>query len=49
MNIKKAILTAQTITEILYDLTQDPKEEELLSELDYFVSMLNKSIYEGVN
>ena len=45
MNIKKAKRDVETLREILMDLTNDPKNEELLDELDYYLRELQLDVY----
>lgn len=45
MNIKKAKRDVETLREILMDLTNDPKDEELLDELDYYLRQLQLDVY----
>jgi hypothetical protein len=45
MNIKKAKRDVETIREILMDLSQAPKDEELLDELDYYLRELQLDVY----
>ena len=45
MNIKKAKRDVETIREIFMDLTNDPSDEELLEELDYFLKELQLDVY----
>ena len=45
MNIKKAKRDVETIREIFMDLTNDPSDEELLEELDYFLRELQLDVY----
>ena len=45
MNIKKAKRDVETLREIFMDLTNDPKDEELLDELDYYLRELQLDVY----
>ena len=45
MNIKKAKRDVETLREIFMDLTNDPKNEELLDELDYYLRELQLDVY----
>ena len=45
MNIKKAKRDVETLREILMDLTNDPGDEELLDELDYYLRELQLDVY----
>ena len=45
MNIKKAKRDVETLREIFMDLTNDPKDEELLDELDYYLRQLQLDVY----
>ena len=45
MNIKKAQRDVETIREIFMDLTNDPGDEELLDELDYYLRELQLDVY----
>ena len=45
MNIKKAKRDIETLREIFMDLTNDPKNEELLDELDYYLRELQLDVY----
>ena len=45
MNIKKAKRDVETLREILMDLTNDPGDEELLDELDYYLKELQLDVY----
>ena len=45
MNIKKAKRDVETLREILMDLNNDPKNEELLDELDYYLRELQLDVY----
>ena len=45
MNIKKAQRDVETIREIFMDLTNDPGDEELLDELDYYLRQLQLDVY----
>ena len=45
MNIKKAKRDVETIREIFMDLSEDPSDEELLEELDYFLRELQLDVY----
>ena len=45
MNIKKAKRDIETLREIFMDLTNDPKDEELLDELDYYLRQLQLDVY----
>ena len=45
MNIKKARRDVETLREIFMDLADDPKDEELLEELDYFLRELQLDVY----
>ena len=45
MNIKKAKRDVETIREIFMDLVNDPKDEELLDELDYYLRELQLDVY----
>ena len=45
MNIKKAKRDVETLREILMDLSQAPKDEELLDELDYYLRQLQLDVY----
>ena len=45
MNIKKARRDVETIREIFMDLSEDPSDEELLDELDYYLRELQLDVY----
>ena len=45
MNIKKAKRDVETLREILMDLSQAPRDEELLDELDYYLRQLQLDLY----
>ena len=45
MNIKKARRDVETLREIFMDLSEDPSDEELLEELDYFLKELQLDVY----
>ena len=45
MNIKKAKRDVETIREIFMDLSEDPSDEELLDELDYYLRQLQLDVY----
>ena len=45
MNIKKAKRDIETLREIFMDLTDDPTDEELLDELDYYLRELQLDVY----
>lgn len=45
MNIKKARRDVETLREIFMDLADDPSDEELLEELDYFLKELQLDVY----
>ena len=45
MNIKKAKRDVETLREIFMDLSEDPADEELLEELDYFLRELQLDVY----
>ena len=45
MNIKKAKRDIETLREIFMDLTDDPTDEELLDELDYYLRQLQLDVY----
>ena len=45
MNIKKAKRDVETLREIFMDLTNDPGDEELLDELDYYLKELQLDVY----
>ena len=45
MNIKKAQRDVETIREIFMDLSEDPSDEELLDELDYYLRQLQLDVY----
>lgn len=45
MNIKKSIRDLETLREIFMDLVNDPKDEELLEEVDFYLHQLQLDIY----
>ena len=45
MNIKKARRDVETLREIFMDLSEDPSDEELLDELDYYLRELQLDVY----
>ena len=45
MNIKKATRDIETLREIFMDLANDPEDEELLDELDYYLRELQLDVY----
>ena len=45
INIKKAKRDVETLREIFMDLTNDPGDEELLDELDYYLRELQLDVY----
>lgn len=46
MNIKKAIENVEYLRETLYDLQENPSDEELNDEAEWFLNLLNNFIKE---